>query len=104
MRSINPNRDQTTSLRTSGKMKHHPMTEEQRTTLNQDLAAIMETLSEIANLLNACYGDTDPRATRAAELHAAGQRLLWAMSRETTAPVSGNGMGLRRVREMSTAP
>jgi len=81
-------------------MKYHPMAEEQRTILDQDLATIMKTLSDIANLLNACYGDMDPRAARAEELHAAAQRLLWAMSRETTPP---SGAGLRRVREMSTA-
>ena len=84
-------------------MKHHPMTEEQRIILDQDLATIMMSLSDITNLLNACYGDTDPRVTRAEELQAAAQRLLWAITREATAATSGNGAGLRRVREMSTA-
>ena len=85
------------------KMKHHPMTKEQRTILDKDLATIMTTLTDIATLLNACYGDTDPRAARAEELQAAAQRLLWAMTREATASASGNGAGLRRVREMSTS-
>jgi hypothetical protein len=40
-------------------MKHHPMTGEQRAILDQDLATVMKTLSDIANLLNACYGDAD---------------------------------------------
>jgi hypothetical protein len=84
-------------------MTHHPMTEAQGAVLNQDLATIMDTLSEIVNLLNACYGETDPRTARAEELHAAAQRLLWAMLREVTASASENDAGLRRVAEMSPA-
>jgi hypothetical protein len=81
-------------------MKHHPMTKEQRTILDQDLATIMKNLSDITNLLNACYGDTDPRVARAEEFQAAAQRLLWALTREATVPTSGNGAGLKRVREI----
>lgn len=84
-------------------MKHHPMTIEQRTSLDQDLMAIMKNSSDIANLLNACYGDTDPRAARAEELQAAAQRLLWAMTREATSPTGAKGAGLKRVRAMSTS-
>jgi hypothetical protein len=83
-------------------MKHHPMTGEQRAVLDQDLTTVMKTLSDIANLLSACYGDADPRTARAEELQAAGQRLLWAMSREGTSPTSENAPRLRRVRQMST--
>ena len=57
-------------------MKHHPMTKEQREILNQDLATITYTLSDIAILLNACYGDKDQRVERAQAAQAAVQRLL----------------------------
>jgi hypothetical protein len=63
-------------------MKHHPMTKEQREILNQDLATIMQSLGEIATLLNACYGTKDPRVVRAEEAQAALQRLVWALERQ----------------------
>lgn len=63
-------------------MKHYPMTKDQRQILDQDLAAILESLGNIANLLRACYGDTEPPG-RAEEARAAVQRLLWALERQT---------------------
>ena len=64
-------------------MKHYPMTKEQREILGHRLATIMEDLGDTANLLNACYGDKDPRAVRVEEAQAAVQRLLWALERQT---------------------
>lgn len=58
------------------------MTEEQRETLDQDLANIVKNLDDISTLLNACYGEKDPRAARAEESQAALQRLLWVMGLE----------------------
>lgn len=63
-------------------MNHYPMTKEQRESLDQQLATIMERLGEIAILLNACYGDRDQRVDRAQAAQAAVQRLLWALERE----------------------
>jgi DNA topoisomerase VI subunit A len=69
-------------------MKHHPMTKEQREILNeilnQDLATIMQSLGDIATLLNACYGSKDPRVARAEEAQAALQRFLWALERKAS--------------------
>ena len=63
-------------------MKHYPMTKEQREILDQDLATIVKNLGDISTLLNACYGEEDPRAVRAEESQAALQRLLWALERQ----------------------
>jgi hypothetical protein len=81
-------------------MKHYPMTKEQREILDHRLATIMEDLDDTANLLNACYGDKDPRAARAEEAQAAMQRLLWALARQTQLTTSGNVAGSAHVREM----
>jgi hypothetical protein len=81
-------------------MKHYPMTKEQRAILDEDLAIVMKNLGDIASVLNACCGDTDPRVARAEEAQAAAQRLLWALTREATVPTRGNGTGLRRVRKI----
>jgi len=48
-------------------MKNNPMTAEQREILEQDLATIVKNLGDISTLLNACYGDKDPRVARAEE-------------------------------------
>jgi hypothetical protein len=74
-------------------MKHYPMTKEQRESLNQDLATIMESLSDISILLNACYGSKDPRAARAEEAQAALQRLLWALERQGISLTMGDAVG-----------
>jgi hypothetical protein len=63
-------------------VKHYPMTKEQRELLDQDLATVMKNLGNMAMLLNACYGDMDPSVARAAEAHAAVQRLVWAVERQ----------------------
>jgi|ERR1700682_4477848 hypothetical protein len=74
-------------------MKHYPMTKEQREILDHRLATIMEDLGDTANLVNACYGDKDPRAARAEEAQAAVQRLLWALERQTQLTTSGDAAG-----------
>lgn len=79
-------------------MKHHPMTEEQREILNQDLSTIMQNLGDIATLLNACYGSKDPRVARAEEAQAALQRLLWALERQGLSLTIADGSA--RVREI----
>jgi hypothetical protein len=79
-------------------MKHHPMTEEQREILNQDLSTIMQNLGDIATLLNACYGSKDPRVARAEEAQAASQRLLWALERQGLSLTIADGSA--RVREI----
>jgi hypothetical protein len=81
-------------------MKHHPMTKEQREILDQDLATIAKNLGDISTLLNACYGDKDPRVARAEESQAALQRLLWALERQDQPLMMGNGAGSARVREI----
>jgi hypothetical protein len=70
-------------------MKHNTMTKEQREILDCRLATIMEKLGDTANLLNACYGDKDPRLVRAEEAQAAVQRLLWALERQTQPTTNG---------------
>ena len=81
-------------------MKHHPMTKEQREILDQDLATIVKSLGDISTLLNACYGEKDPRVARAEESQAALQRLLWALERQDQPPTMGNAAGSARVREI----
>jgi hypothetical protein len=71
-------------------MKHYSMTKEQREILDRDLATIRENLENIANLLNACYGDKDPQVARAEEARAAVQRLRWALERQAQATTSGS--------------
>ena len=79
-------------------MKHHSMTKEHREILNQDLATIIQTLSCIATLLNACYGSKDPRVARAEEAQGALQRLLWALERQGLSLTIADGSA--RVREI----
>ena len=81
-------------------MKHNPMTQEQRAILENDVAEIMGNLGDIANILNACYGEKDPQVARAEEAGAAMQRLLWALQRQTQPAKSGSAAGSARVREM----
>jgi len=84
-------------------MTHHKMTKDQRQTLDQDLATIMESLGSIANLLRACYGDADPSVYRAEEALAAVQRLLWALERKSQTATSGSN-GLRDKTAQSISP
>ena len=81
-------------------MNHHPMTKEQRASLDHQLATIMEKLGDNAILLNACHGNKDQRVDRAQAAQAAVQRLLWALEREPGPITSGNAGGSARVREM----
>ena len=62
-------------------VEHHPMTEEQRRYLDQDLKATMENLENIANMLRASCGETDMTVIRADEATGAVQRLVWAVER-----------------------
>ena len=59
------------------------MTKEEREILDQDLATIMQSLGNIATLLNTCYGSDDPRVARAEQVQAALQRLLWALEQQS---------------------
>ena len=81
-------------------MKHHPMTQEQREILDQDLATIVKNLGDISTLLNACYGEKNPRAVRAEESQAALQRLLWALERQDQPSTIRKSAGSARVREI----
>jgi hypothetical protein len=58
----------------------------------------MQSLGDIAILLNACYGSKDPRVARAEEAHAALQRLLWALERQGLSLTIAGGSA--RVREI----
>lgn len=70
-------------------MKHYPMTEDQRSELDQDVATIMGNLGNIAKLLRACHGDEAEVVFRAGEARAAVQRLVWALERQALATTSG---------------
>jgi len=74
-------------------LNHYPMTKEQRETLDQDLASILENLGGIANLLRACYGDKDSQVLRADEAQGAVQRLLWALERQPERVLLGRAGG-----------
>ena len=65
----------------NGMMEHHPMTREQRQTLEQNLTKIMETLGDVQSLLRASYGEGTSPAYRAGEALGALQRLIWALER-----------------------
>jgi hypothetical protein len=63
-------------------MEHHPVTEEQRRYLDQDLKAATQNLENIASVLRGCYGETDRTVIRAEEATGAVQRLIWAVERQ----------------------
>ena len=81
-------------------MNHHPMTKEQRETVDRDLVKIMKNLGDIAILLGACYGEMDQRLARAEEAQGAVQRLIWVLERQAEHALSGDG-GPERVREIT---
>src|SRR5262245_19008873 len=81
-------------------MKHYPMTKEQRENLDHDVAIIMMSLSDIATLLGACYGDKDQRSERAGEAHGAVQRLIWALERQAEPLMTGDLVASVRVQEI----
>ena len=81
-------------------MKHYPMTEDQRLTLNEHAATIIDLLKEITGVLRACYDDQDAPVWRAEEARAAMQRLLWALERQ----VPGRVEKAFREEEESEAP
>ena len=71
-------------------MGHYPMTEDQRQSLDRDLATIMESLAGIETLVRACYDDEDERVDRAGEARAAVQRLIWALERQAQTRACGS--------------
>jgi hypothetical protein len=72
------------------KVKHYPMTQDQRQTLDRDVATIMENLGGIVTLLRACHGDKDEQVYRAEEARAAVQRLVWALERHAQTAARGS--------------
>lgn len=72
-------------------MKHYPMTEDQRLSLDANIATIMRALNETTNLLRACYDDQDPQLWRAEEVRAAMQRLIWALNRDASTQAVESG-------------
>src|SRR5579863_4508264 len=84
-------------------MTHHPITKEQRETLDRDLATIMKTLGDIAILLRGIYGEKGQPLTRAQEAQGAVQRLIWVLERQAEHPLPGDGGGPGRVREIVEA-
>ena len=83
-----------------GRLKHHPMTKEQREILDQDLARVAQNLGDISTLLSACYGEKDQRAMRAEESQAALQRLLWALERQDQPSTIRTADDSARVRDI----
>ena len=63
----------------------YPLTVDQLRQTKLDLSEILERSEEIARLMSAGYGESDPRAVRAQEAHAALLRLQWEMEREHSA-------------------
>jgi hypothetical protein len=61
--------------------ERHPLTSEQRTQLNEDLAYIEERLQAIALLMRACFGEGAQPDIRAGEVAGALQRLKWELDR-----------------------
>jgi hypothetical protein len=59
----------------------HPLTPDQRTQLQEDLALMEERMHNIAVLMHACHGDESQAAIRADEVDAALQRLKWELER-----------------------
>ena len=60
---------------------NYPLTVEQLSQIEQDLAEMRVRAEEIFHLMNAGCGESDPRTSRAEELTGAIQRLQWAMER-----------------------
>jgi hypothetical protein len=59
----------------------YPLTVAQLRQAKEELAAMKERAEEIARLMAAGYGASDPKAIRAGELNAAIQRLQWELER-----------------------
>jgi hypothetical protein len=60
----------------------YPLTVEQLRQTTHDISAMCVQAEEIAQLMSACYGDSDQRTIRAQEAHAAIHRLQTEMKRE----------------------
>jgi prophage tail gpP-like protein len=63
-------------------LDRYPLTVEQLRQTTQDVAAMCTQAEEIAELLCACYGESDQRTIRAQEAHAALHRFQIEMGRE----------------------
>jgi hypothetical protein len=61
--------------------ERHPLTNEQRRELDEDLAYVEERLQAIAVLMRACFGEGTQPDIRAGELAGALQRLKWELER-----------------------
>ena len=59
----------------------YPLTIAQLRQAKEDLAAMKTQAEEIARLMSAGYGPSDPKSVRADELNAAIQRLMWELER-----------------------
>uniref|UniRef100_Q024F3 Uncharacterized protein n=1 Tax=Solibacter usitatus (strain Ellin6076) TaxID=234267 RepID=Q024F3_SOLUE len=60
----------------------YPLTVEQLRQTNQEISAMSAQAEEIAQLMCACYGESDQRTIRAQEAFAALHRLQTEMKRE----------------------
>jgi hypothetical protein len=63
-----------------------PLTIDQSRRVTADIARMSEEAEEIARLMSAAYGTSDPRAIRAEEVSGALQRLQWEMDRSLSTP------------------
>jgi len=59
----------------------YPLTISQLRQAKEDLAVMKTQAEEIARLMAAGYGPSDPKSVRADELNAAVQRLMWELER-----------------------
>ena len=59
----------------------YPLTVAQLRQAKEELSAMQERSEEIARLMAAGYGASDPKAIRAGELNSAIQRLRWELER-----------------------
>lgn len=59
----------------------YPLTVAQLRQTREELAGMQERAGEIARLMTAGYGASDPKAIRAGELNSAIQRLQWELER-----------------------
>ncbi len=60
----------------------YPLTVEQLRQTNHEISAMSVQAEEVAQLMCACYGESDQRTIRAQEAHAAILRLQAEMKRE----------------------
>jgi hypothetical protein len=61
--------------------ERYPLTLEQLRQANDDISSMLAQAEQLAQLMCACYGDSDMRTIRAQETHAALQRLRAEIAR-----------------------